>query len=178
MITIPIDDQEHFNPKTSEFENIKGGFIDFEYSLKAIASWERVWQKPFLKGGLSGTETFDFYVRMAVNPIDARLVTDDVMEILSAYIQNDATATTFSNVQNDGKGSSVATSSTAEEIYAMMFGASIPLEFENRNFNTLVTILRVISAKNSPPKKMSKDEIYRQNADLNAQRKAQLKSKG
>lgn len=170
--------QEHFNPKTSEFEYIQGGLFDFEYSLKAIAAWERTWEKPFLKGGLTGTETFDFYVRMAVKPIDARLITDDVMEILSAYIKDDGTATTFSNVQNDGKKTSIGTSSTAEEIYAMMFGASIPLEFENRNFNTLVTILRVISAKNSPPRKMSRDEIYKQNADLNAQRKAQLKSKG
>lgn len=178
MITIPIDDQEDFDTTKGEFVTIKGGMIDFEYSLLAIAKWESKWKKPFLKGGLNGIETYDFYVTMAVNPIDPRLVTDDVMEILSNYIKDDKTATTFSQGQNDGKTRTVQQSSTAEEIYAMMFNAGIPIEFESRNFNHLVTILRVIAAKNNPPKKMSKEDIYKQNAELNALRRKQLNSKG
>jgi hypothetical protein len=52
------------------------------------------------------------------------------------------------------------------------------MEFENRNLNRLMTILRIISLKNEPPKKMNRQDIMRQNAELNRQRREQLKTKG
>lgn len=181
MITIDLGEIEYYNDSTNEFEYEKGGIVRFEYSLKAIYNWEGKWCKPYLKGGLTDEEALDFYMRMALDPIDAKFITNDVVKVLSKYIDDSHTATTFSTVddgQNGGKSSIKGKVHTAEEFYALMFTAGIPIEFENRNLHRLLVILRIISSYNSPPKKMSKQDIYKQNASLNAQRKEQLKTKG
>lgn len=67
---------------------------------------------------------------------------------------------------------------TAEEIYGLMFMSQIPLEFENRNLNRLLIVLRVISDYNQPKKKMDTHDIYQQNRKLNEERKKQLGTKG
>lgn len=113
-------------------------------------------------------------------PLDRDCMTEEVMEVLKNYLQSQPTATKFSSYgdgQNESKSSSGKVY-TAEEFYGMMFEAGIPLEFENRNFDRLLTILRIMGSKNSTPKKMSKEEIYKQNRELNAKRRQQLKSKG
>lgn len=181
MITINLGQLEYYNSAENEFIYEQGGVVRFEYSLKVLYEWEGVWKKPFLKdqAGLTNEEVIDFYLRMALDPIDKKFMTRDVMETLSEYVRDPQTATTFTdhvNGQNANKTSSKTF--TSEELYAMMIASNIPLEFENRNLNRLITILRIVSTKNSPPKKMSKNDIYKQNATLNAQRKAKLKSKG
>src|SRR5690606_39800968 len=55
--------------------------------------------------------------------------------------------------QNGNKGKIY----TAEEIYAMMFMEGIDIEFENRNLNRLMTMLRIIGNYKVPPKKMTRD---------------------
>lgn len=159
----------------------QGGTVRFEYSLKVIYEWESRWKKPFLKGNLTNEEVIDLYMSMALDPMKIEFMTSDVMDKLSNYIGDTHTATTFSSVsdgQNDNNSSSKGKVYTAEELYAMMFAASVPLEFEHRNLNRLLVILRIISSYNEPPKKMNKTDIYKQNASLNAQRKALLKTKG
>lgn len=113
-------------------------------------------------------------------PLDRDCMTEEVMEVLKNYLQSQPTATkfaTYGDSQNESNLSSGKTY-TAEEFYAMMFEAGIPLEFENRNFERLLILLRVMGSKHSKPKKMSKEEIYKQNRELNAKRRQQLKSKG
>lgn len=143
--------------------------------------WESKWKKPFLKGKLTHEETLDFYMMMAIDPIKAEFLTDKVMGILNNYLHDSQTATTFSTGQNGQNGNNSLNKGkilTAEELYVMMFAAGIPLEFENRNLNRLLTILRITAARNGKPEKMNKQDILRQNAMLNAQRKAQYKTKG
>lgn len=179
MITIDLGELEYYG--NNQFEYEKGGVVRFEHSLKTLYEWESKWQKPFLKGGLTEQETVDYYKMMALDPMDEKFLSVEVMMILADYIKNTKTATTFSSVQ-DGQKSNVSISKpktyTAEEIYALMFSSGIDIEFENRNLNRLLVILRIISSYNEPPKKMSKQDILKQNASLNAQRKAQLKTKG
>lgn len=169
---------EYYDGKKNQFVYDDGGIVRFEYSLLAIYDWEGRWKKPFLKGGLSAIEMIDFYKTMALDPIDERFITEEVMETLSTYVSDSGTATTFTNVQEGQGGSLNGKTHTAEELYALMVMARIPIEFETRNLNRLLTIMRVIGAKNSPPKKMSTADIRRQNADLNAQRKKALQTKG
>lgn len=181
MITIDLGTLEYYDGEKNEFIEEHGGVVDFEYSLKVLYDWEAKWQKPFLKGGLTAWEAIDFYTMMALTPIDSRFISEDVMEKLSNYIVETHTATTFAtadNGQNGSKGFSKAKIYTAEELYALMFMNQIPLEFENRNLNRLTTVLRIISNYNAPPKKMSKEDILKQNAELNRQRREQLKTKG
>ena len=159
----------------------EGGIVRFEYSLKVLYDWEGKWKKPFLKGNLTDEEIIDFYRMMALDPIDIQFITEDVMQTLAEYVSDTHTATTFTSLPDGQNGNNSFSKSkvyTAEQLYALMFINHVPLEFESRNLNRLLTVLRVIGNYNTPPKKMTKQEIFKQNAELNRQRKEQLKTKG
>lgn len=180
MITIDLGEYEEYDPNTNRFTTHKGGIVRFEYSLKAVYNWEGKWKKPLLKKGAkhTGEEMLDLYHMMALDPVRKDFITPEVTELLSKYIADGGTATRFNTMGNGGGGATSKRILTAEEIYAIMFSAGIPLEFENRNLNRLLIILRIISNRNTPPKKMSRDDILRQNASLNQKRKAQLNTRG
>lgn len=184
MISIDLGKIEYYDDKTNQFEYEEIGVVRFEYSLKALYEWEGKWKKPFLKGELTEEETIDFFMTMALDPMEERFLTSDVAQKLSDYIADQSTATVFrtnkidDNRQNGYNNVKKAKVTTAEEVYATMFAAGVPLEFENRNLNRLMTILRVIGNNNNPPKKMSREDTLKQNAALNAQRRAKLKTKG
>lgn len=181
MITIDLGTIEYYDGKTNQFVYDEGGTVRFEYSLKAIYDWENKWKKPFLKGNLTNREMVDFYMTMALDPVKEEFMTDEVMEKLASYIADSNTATTFATPQegqNGGNPFSKGKVYTAEELYALMFMASVPLEFETRNLNRLLVVLKIISSYNNPPKKMSKQDIYKQNAELNRMRKQQMNTKG
>ena len=61
-----------------------------------------------------------------------------------------------------------------------MTAYQIPLEFEKRHFNKLLTLIRVCELKNADPKKnkMNRNDIYSRYRDLNNKRKAAMHSKG
>ena len=178
MLTIDLGTIEYYDDKNNQFVYDKGGIVRFEYSLKVMYNWESKWKKPFLKGKLSDTELVDFYMMMALDPIKEQFITDEVMVTLSTYIGDSHTATTFSSFDKGNKSTSTGKLYTSEELYALMFRSHIPIEFENRNLNRLLVILRIMSNYDNPPKKMSREDIYKQNAELNRQRREQLKSKG
>ena len=178
MITLDLGSQEYYDDEKNEFITETGGIVRFEYSLKAIYDWEYKWRKPFLKGNLSREEYVDFYLTMALDPVDVKFITDDVIFKLSKYISDSSTATVFNKVgESSGKVGNTKLY-TSEELYALMALENIPIEFENRNLNRLLTILRVIASYKEPPKKMSKEDIYKQNAELNRLRREQMKTKG
>lgn len=179
MLTIDLGRLEYYDSKENQFVYEDGGVVRFEYSLKVLYGWEGVWKKAFLndKVDLNKEEIIDFYLRMALDPFDPKFLTKEVMSKLSQYIADGSTATQFTATEGP-KGRKIGKTYTAEEIYALMFTARIPLEFEIRNLNRLLVILKVISINNSPPKKMSKAEVMNQNAKLNAERKAKYNTKG
>lgn len=59
-----------------------------------------------------------------------------------------------------------------------MIALHIPVEFERWHISRLITLIRVCEENNSEPEKMSKADVARENARLNAARKAKFKSKG
>lgn len=183
VLTIDLGTIERFNPNTNEFEQEEIGIVRFEYSLKVLYEWEGKWRKPFLDKHTKKTseEIIDFYCKMALDPIKPEHLTQEVMTILGKYVTNPMTATKF-NTNVEGNNSVKRNSSgkilTSEEIYALMVSAGIPLEFEHRNLNRLLVILKIISNNSSPPKKMSKSDILKQNAKINAERKARMNTKG
>lgn len=181
MISVDLGTIEYYDGNSNEFIYESGGIVRFEYTLKVVYDWEAKSRKPFLKGGLTDKETVDFYMMMALDPIKETFLTSGVMRILSEYIADSNTATTFTSSQEGQNGNQMSNTGkvyTAEEIYAAMFEAGIPLEWEDRNLNRLLVILKIISLHNNPPKKMSKEEVLKQNRELNARRRAELKTKG
>lgn len=178
MIKIDLGTIEYFDEENNQFHYEEGGVVRFEYSLKALYDWEAKWKKPFLRGEYSHEELQDFFYKMALDPVDIKFLTNSVMEELTDYIASTETATTFSAPKSNQNGNSLGKVYTAEEIYGLMFMAEVPLEFENRNLNRLMVVLRIISSYNQPKEKMDTHDIYEQNRRINEERKKQLGTKG
>ena len=109
-----------------------------------------------------------------VNPNIYYCLTSKQFSQINDYINDPMTATTFSD---SGKGSKKEVI-TAEIIYYWMIMYNIPFECQKWHLQRLLTLIRVCSAKNAPPKKMSTKEVMARNKALNRARRAQLNSKG
>lgn len=176
MIKIKFDDMEMYDSVTNTFSTVPGGLYVFEHSLKSISDWEAIYKKPFLSDTESHTDAeMAHYCRLMATaeepPIE--LFTSKNYQELIVYIKDPQTATTISNSKQSGPRRII----TSEVVYAMMAEAGIPFECQYWNINRLLVLLNVIEARRNP-KKMSQAEIYKQNADLNAQRKARLNTRG
>lgn len=180
MLIIKLPEQEFFDQSTSEFLSCKACTLKLEHSLISISKWEEKWKKPFLTDKeKTPEETIDYVRCMTVNnnvdpSVYGRLSMSAVQQI-NDYISDPMTATTFSEDNNKKKNREVV---TAELIYYWMIALQIPFECQKWHLNRLITLIRVCNIKNEPPKKMSKADIYRQNAALNAARRRMHGSKG
>lgn len=178
-ITVPIS-PEGWDETKQEFVEPKSQILQLEHSLISLSKWESKWQKPFYsKKEMTDEEALDYIKCMTLNKtVDpdvynhlTRENIDDVMK----YIGNPMTATTF---RKDDKSQNNRETITSELIYYWMIASNIPFECQKWHLNRLITLIRVCSIKNSPPKKMNKREIMSRNAALNASRRKQLNSKG
>ena len=175
-IEVPIG-PENWDEETEQFVT-ETRTLRLEHSLVSLSKWESKWCKPFLsQAGMTPEETLDYIRFMTLNDVDPDiydgLTKENVREIVR-YIEAPMTATTFSK----DKGKRNREIITAELIYYWMISMNIPFECREWHLNQLLTLIRVCSIKNQPAKKMSRREIMRRNAALNAERKAKLNSKG
>lgn len=179
-LRITIPSVELFDEEKQEFVNLKGQTLQLEHSLVSLDKWESKWCKPFL-GKVEKTyeETMDYIrcmtITQNVDPEIYKYIPDDVINQVNQYIEAPMTATTFSEEEkNNGRGEIV----TAEIIYYWMIALNIPMEFQKRHLNKLLTLIKVCNIKNQPPKKRSRREIISRNAALNAARRKQLNTNG
>ena len=178
MLNIDLGTIEFYDGESNQFHYEEIGIVNFEYSLKAMYEWEAKWRKPFLNGNYNMEELSDFYYMMSTKEFNRDALTMSVMEQLSRYIGETHTATRFAKSKSSQNGSTIGKVYTAEEIYGLMFMNHIPLEFENRNLNRLLVILRVISNYQQRKEKMSQSDIYEQNRQLNKERRQKYETKG
>lgn len=179
MITLNLNAIEYYDDNINEFINLPSKTVNFEYSLFAVSKWESKWKIPFLTSRFKGNDPklIDFYLAMCDDPtLNSDYINKSVADTLSKYIADPQTATTFTS-QNDNIPTKTKIF-TAEEIYAIMCMNHVPIEFEHRNLNTLLVILRIISVYNNPPKKMSRTEVLSQNRRLNEERKKKYNTRG
>lgn len=180
MLRITVPAAEYFDEKTGEFVYRKEQTLQLEHSLVSLSKWESTWKKPFLgKGDKTSEETLDYIrcmtITQNVNPEVYTRLTNENIQTINDYIGDPMTATTFH--ERDGGRSSRETI-TSELIYYWMIVNNIPPEYQKWHLNRLLTLIRVCTIKNSPPKKRSKADIMRSNAALNAKRRAKLGTKG
>ena len=180
MLQITIDENELWDEKTNQFINIEKHVLQMEHSLISISKWESKWCKSFISTrDKTFEETIDYIRCMTLNedvdPMVYMCLTRKHIEDINAYIEAPMTATHF---YQDRDGKSSREQITSELIYYWMITAQIPFECQEWHINRLFALIRVCNVKNTPPKKMSKGEIMRRNAALNAQRKQQLNTKG
>lgn len=181
MLKITIPAVELWDEARQEFISTKEQTLQLEHSLVSISKWESKWNKPFLsKAEKTYEETLDYIKCMTltqnVDPEVYNFLTIANIDEINKYIEAPMTATTFPPDRQSKGNSEVVTS---ELIYYWMIALQIPFDkCEKWHLNRLLTLIRVCNIKNSPPKKMSKSEIMRRNAELNAARRKQLNSKG
>ena len=179
QIIIPLGLVE-WDEEKEEFVTPKFQILQLEHSLVSLSKWESKWCTPFLsKRDKTAEEIMDYIKFMTltknVNPdIYNHLTSDNIAEI-NGYIEAPMTATTFSD---DKSGKASREIVTAELIYYWMIALNIPFECQKWHLNRLLTLIKVCNIKNSPPKKMSKREAARRNAQLNAARRKQLNTNG
>lgn len=186
MLQVTIPATELFNEKTDEIISIKSTTLQLEHSLVSISKWESKWCKPFFGTKANGPEpktveeTLDYIRCMTltknVDPNVYLVMPASIIKQITEYIDAPMTATWFSEDKN-GKhsGHEVITN---ELVYYWMIANNIPMECQKWHFNRLMTLIRVCSIKNAPPKKMSKHDILSRNAALNAARRKQFNTKG
>ena len=181
MLTIVVLSDEYFDDAKGEFITPEPiGILQLEHSLVSISKWEAKWHKAFLGKTDKTEEETMYYVKcMTINrnvsdEVYNRLSKDNVDEI-KAYIDDSMTATWFPEDNTPSKNSEVITS---ELIYYWMVAMQIPFECQKWHLNRLLTLIQVCDRKNRPPKKLSRNEILRKNAEINRKRREALGSKG
>lgn len=182
MLEIIIPDEEIYNSKTNEFFYVTGGKLVLEHSLISLSKWECKYHKPFLGREGKSQEELLYYIKcMTINPpkdpnIYLVLREEEIKRIV-LYIQDTMTAATF----NDGLiGASKSSGEfiSSETIYYWMISLNIPVEFEKWHLNRLLALIKYVSLKNQPKKKMSKKAAAQQRAALNAARRSKYKTSG
>lgn len=181
MLRIIIPEQELWDEKNQQFLKTKAQTLKIEHSLVSLSKWESKWCKAFLgKEEKNKEEIIDYIKCMTltqnVNPNVYNLLTDKNIEDINAYIEAPMTAYKWYSDESGGKINKEQI--TAELIYYWMITLNIPFECQKWHLNRLLTLIRVINLKNSPPKKLSRSEIIARNQRLNKQRRAKLNSKG
>ena len=179
MLRLNFYGEELFDDSDQEFVKPVIATLELEHSLVSLSKWESFWEKPFLgKDEKTNAETLSYIQMMTLGPdvpndLLERLTTEHVEQV-NDYIAAKMTATWFAETTPKPSKKII----TAEVIYYWMISLNIPFECQHWHLNRLLTLIKVCDAENAPPKKQSAAEIARRNRELNAQRKAQLGTRG
>lgn len=179
QIAVPLG-PEYWDEEKEEFIEPKTATLQLEHSLISLSKWEAKWCKAFLsKKELSAEEILDYIKCMTITPnvkpeVYDFLTTDNIDAIVK-YINAPMTATTVRDNNRSKINNEIVTS---ELIYHWMIELQIPFECQKWHLNRLTTLIKVRIAKTTKAKPMSRAEIMRNNAALNAARRKQLNSKG
>jgi len=178
VLQLAVMTVEGFNEATNEFVAAESETVELEHSLVSLSKWESKWELPFLSNEKKTDEQVLDYVKMMSSaPLSEELLSKFTPEIYSAinnYINSKMTAT-WINDHQEAKSTEIVTS---ELIYYWMIALGIPFECQHWHLNRLLMLIKVCNLKNAPPKKMSRAEMQQRNRDLNAQRRAELGTKG
>ncbi len=183
MLHITINGGEFFDENVQEFITIKSQTLVMEHSLLSLSKWEAKWKKPFLTDSKKSVDEYLDYIRCMtitskVDPLLYRCLSEQNVLDIKSYINDSHTATTIKgkNGINRLKRSRIVTS---EVIYYWMIANNIPIECEKWHLNRLLILIEVCNIENNPKKnKMGIQDIYRQNQELNAKRRAKYHTKG
>lgn len=182
MLKITVPESEFYDDSKQEFVSTRETTLTLEHSLLSVSKWESKWKVPFLNNKKITGEQFLDYIRCMtiapnVDPMVYASMDTDLLQKIKDYIDDPMTATWFSEDKGPKKPPP-RKAITSEIIYFWMFNQGIPLEWEKRHLNKLLTLIRVCSIENAPPDKMSKKDIYARQKAINAYNKARFKSKG
>jgi hypothetical protein len=177
-LKVPI--AEAYDEANGEFVASEFFTLELEHSLASLSKWEAEYEKPFLgEQDKSNEEILGYIVAMTLNDdvpaeVYGKLSEENLYQV-NRYINSKMTATTIHEIAQQRKSREVITS---EIIYYWMVSLQIPFETQHWHLNRLITLVRVVNLKNSPPKKVGRKTAAQQQRDLNAARRAQLGTRG
>lgn len=179
-VTVPAFSEAYDNELNEFFSVDKDVSLTLEHSLISLQLWEQKWHVPFLdkRQSHTGEQLVDYLRCMTLSKnVDPRvyyMLPSTELARVKAYIEDPMTATTIKT-----NGRRVQTEiKTAEVIYSDMIFLGIPFECRKWHLNSLLMLINVCAEKQTPAKKMSRNDIYAQNKVLNRARRAALNSKG
>ena len=181
MLTLRLPEVEGYDDVLGEFFLLPQMVLQLEHSLYSISKWEQKFEKPFLSSEhKTGQEMYYYFCCMRVDCSDedygwVRRLTSEDVENINKYISAKMTATTIREIPGQKRNSAVLTN---EVIYSRMAILGIPFECQYWHLNRLLTLIRVCQEMVSPQKKIPKQELIRQNQDLNRRRLAQFNTTG
>lgn len=183
MKEVKIGDLELFDENKNQFVYIKAVTLQLEHSLISLKKWEEKTHKPFLGKDKTIDEIRDYIQCMTINPKNVdqnvyKYMPMDIIKEIEEYIDDKMTATWFTELptqEGQGKKKEVV---TAEIIYYWMITFNVPSEYQKWHLNQLLTLIRVLSIKNAPKKKMNAKEAAAQRRALNEARLAKHHTKG
>lgn len=187
MKEVHIDNLELYDEEKNQFINIEAVTLQLEHSLISLRKWEEKWQVPFLSKNEKTVEQMRDYIRcMTISPknVDPNVYTYMPVPIINEireYIENKMTATWFSDNALAGAQTNSREVITAEIIYYWMITFNVPVEFQKWHLNQLLTLIKVLSIKNTPKGKMTAKErqsAAAQRRALNEARLAKLHTNG
>lgn len=182
MLQLEVPEMEFFDSSSGTFIMRPAQTLELEHSLISLSRWESKWKKPFLSEKNHDLPEIQDYIRcMTINqrgidPEFYKTLDVGIIKQVEDYISDSHTATVITE-RASGRVNRNQTI-TSELIYSWMIANEIPFQCEKWHLNRLLTLIRICSIHNTPPKMMSKRDIYAQNRALNAKRRAALHSRG
>ena len=172
MLELVISQPEQYDEEKEMFIEPKVHILKLEHSLVSLSKWESKWCKPFLVKKAKTVEEWVDYIRCMtvtqnVDPDAYRFLTNEHFRQVNAYMNAPMTATTVPKDKRSPNREIV----TAELIYYWMITLHIPPEYQKWHLNRLLTLINVCDFKNTPPKKMSKSELFAHHRAVNAARR-------
>lgn len=181
MLVLTVPGEEMFNNDTQEFFTVNDTTLELEHSLVSLSKWEAKHNKLFIGNKeLTSEEALD-YIRFMVltKGFDDQILnrfTKENFDAINDYISSEMTATWFAKERTPASRSGEQT--TSELIYYWMLTLNVPIEAQHWHLNRLLTLIRLISVKNSKPKKRSPKEIAAERREINERRLREMGTTG
>lgn len=184
MLTVTIPSSQLWDERTETFLYTKETTLSLEHSLVSISKWESKHHKAFLsertQSSLTADEFIDYVRCMTMTQnVDPQIylhLTRENLRAIRDYMNAPMTATHFPNTTHSGKGGGDV--KTSEVIYYEMIILGIPFECQKWHVNRLLTLINVCSRKSGKSPRMSRQDVMRNNARINAERLRKYHTKG
>lgn len=179
MLRLSVVLEEGLDDETQEFVAVESVELRLEHSLVSLSKWESKFEKPFLNDEEKSMEETLAYVECMIlgdyDPEILKSFSSENLNTVNEYINAKMTATWFAEGSKRPPSREVITS---ELVYYWMIALNIPFDCQHWHLNRLLTLVQVCTIKNQPAKKMSRRQAAERHRQLNAQRKAQLNTRG
>lgn len=172
MLRLVTKPDEFYNEITNEFSYGESITMEFELTLRSIFEWEGIYKTAYSeKKNFTLEELKDLMNICCVSKnFDSSKIDMSMIDEFMKYSNDTASATTIQNGNKKSRGPKQIV--TSEMIYAQVAQMGLSVQWaESINFNRLLIILNINSIQNSPPDKMSMNEIYKMQNELNRKRR-------